>query len=963
MKAKILKKLSYYISILFLIFLSFLIVFVVTISIKPLKINFLNYFDRESKIIQSANLKEIGDLYLSFNKVSKNFEIMIEDLVVDESYIPVTVISFNLDFISPEKLFQLSLKIFDGDLTTKISFLSDDTKKKNLYGKFLKKLEFLKKFDEIEIINNKLKIITDSERYLHFFVDLKYTHETISGLFKHNDESDNFFTFYFSKNELLNLNLEFKNFEIDFLKLFVEDQNFDFSNAYITGNSEIIISENTSIKKLFFNLFLTGNLKYETYYGMHDFKLEKIKVDGKLKDEILQVFAKFPHNESIFSIGTSINLFQKVQPSIFFGIDSITVDSLLDIWPKNLKESVFTWMDKNASGLITNCEFNLKFVFFEDNISVDQLTGNFDLSDVEIQYMDSMPSVVMLEGRGFLTNKKVTFDIDSGFSNNLKLVNGTVDLFDLDTDIEKANIDLRITSENNFIIDYLDLSPINRESFSKLRKISGEVDLNLYLDFPLFVDLKAEEINYSSDVKIFEANMPKIYKNFSVESLILDLKIDPEIVTYVGTGLTNGSEVSFKGNQSFVNGYVSDNINGKINLRGEFLNSLLNKKRSNFNGLIPIDFSYITEDDSKFKIEGFGDLSSFYADSAFLGDNLDLKNGRLRFIFRPFNKNYSGFIDVTAPDLNAELNFLFNDKEIVSVDVPKFKTTIQNFTMDVKKNEIYKVILSGEELSLNDIDFNNDNDFFADQDIDLLLDFRKLTLDKISFENSKIAFKKKGGEFDSLEIKLKDKKNFHKILIEPTLHERIFSLESNNASQLFQLVDLDLNLKSGRLDVNGKRNLGAKEYIGTIKGDDFVLMNAPFLTNFFTLFSLKGLAQKLGDGGILFESFSGDYNFEDEILVMSNSLIKGSELGIHFNGKMDFNSKEFDADGTIIPAYTINTLLTKFPIVGDIITAGSPEEGLIGANFNIKKIEGKYEISYNPISVFVPNIIKNFLGN
>ena len=67
--------------------------------------------------------------------------------------------------------------------------------------------------------------------------------------------------------------------------------------------------------------------------------------------------------------------------------------------------------------------------------------------------------------------------------------------------------------------------------------------------------------------------------------------------------------------------------------------------------------------------------------------------------------------------------------------------------------------------------------------------------------------------------------------------------------------------------------------------------------------------------------------------------------------------------GSIIPAYTINTLLTKFPIVGEIITAGSPEDGLIGAKFKVEKIEGEYDISYNPISVFVPNVIKNFLGD
>ena len=86
-------------------------------------------------------------------------------------------------------------------------------------------------------------------------------------------------------------------------------------------------------------------------------------------------------------------------------------------------------------------------------------------------------------------------------------------------------------------------------------------------------------------------------------------------------------------------------------------------------------------------------------------------------------------------------------------------------------------------------------------------------------------------------------------------------------------------------------------------------------------------------------------------------------MGIQFDADLDLDTDIFNAKGSVIPAYTINTLLTKFPIVGDLITAGSPEDGLIGANFEVENINDEYKISFNPISVFVPNLIKNFLGN
>mgnify|MGYP004286205139 CR=1 FL=1 len=45
------------------------------------------------------------------------------------------------------------------------------------------------------------------------------------------------------------------------------------------------------------------------------------------------------------------------------------------------------------------------------------------------------------------------------------------------------------------------------------------------------------------------------------------------------------------------------------------------------------------------------------------------------------------------------------------------------------------------------------------------------------------------------------------------------------------------------------------------------------------------------------------------------------------------------------------------------LTKNMGNSSLIVAKFKVEKINGEYEVFYNPISVFVPNIIKNFLGD
>ena len=89
MKSKYLKNFSIFLSFLLLVILTFLIFFTVIISIKPLKLNFLDYFDRESIILKKTEIDEIGDIFLTFNKVSKNFELIVEDIVVDDFFLLV----------------------------------------------------------------------------------------------------------------------------------------------------------------------------------------------------------------------------------------------------------------------------------------------------------------------------------------------------------------------------------------------------------------------------------------------------------------------------------------------------------------------------------------------------------------------------------------------------------------------------------------------------------------------------------------------------------------------------------------------------------------------------------------------------------------------------------------------------------------------------------------------------------
>ena len=707
---------------------------------------------------------------------------------------------------------------------------------------------------------------------------------------------------------------------------------------------------------------MNGGVSYETNFGSKVLTFKKDKLTGIFNDTELSVSFNFKDIKSIYGVGIKTKI-KKTNPTFFLKIDKIFVKNLLKIWPKNLMNSTFFWMNENSIGILKNIILEVDFNIYDKKIQIVDVSGNFKCEDVKISYMEGMPEITGINANAIIQNSKVSFDISSGNSSNLEVISGFVDLYNLDTDNEKAKINLNINSGNNYIVEYLKLTDIDPNNYNKLNDIFGNVDLNLELNFPLLVDLKADEINYSANAKIINGNYKLLNNGYEIEDLEIEIKVNPDVVNFFGEGRLLSSKINFTGNQIIRGIEVVDEIEGKINIQSsELFNFFPEEFYENTSGILPINFSYIKSKDD-FKFEGIGETDQFNVESKFLGKNLSFSNGKLRFIFSPYGENLSGFLDVKTKNIDVEVNLILSDLKLKNIDVLKFKSPNQDFSLTMKKQDFTEINVSGNKISIPPIKINENSTLNSFDKIQFNLDVYETIIDKNKFTNPIVYFEKKNNEFVNLNIRLDGEKDYHQISIKDEENKKIFLLETNFVPGLLNIFDIDLEINTGSLKIEGEKQNDSNVFKGNIAGKDFVFLDAPFLANFITLFSLQGLAQKLKDGGIIFESLKGKYEFSDDKLRVIDTLMKGSELGIQFDTVVGFKNDYFLTTGSVIPAYTINTLLTKFPIVGDIITAGSPEDGLIGAKFKVEKENDEYKVSYNPISVFVPNLIKNFLGD
>jgi hypothetical protein len=103
--------------------------------------------------------------------------------------------------------------------------------------------------------------------------------------------------------------------------------------------------------------------------------------------------------------------------------------------------------------------------------------------------------------------------------------------------------------------------------------------------------------------------------------------------------------------------------------------------------------------------------------------------------------------------------------------------------------------------------------------------------------------------------------------------------------------------------------------------------------------------------------FSTDPNF----VRIGDSLIQGAELGASAQGVIRKQDGALDIGGTVIPAYSLNSAIGQFPIIGQLLTGGKGQ-GVFGMNFALRGTMAEPRLVVNPVSALAPGPFRNIFG-
>ena len=145
-----------------------------------------------------------------------------------------------------------------------------------------------------------------------------------------------------------------------------------------------------------------------------------------------------------------------------------------------------------------------------------------------------------------------------------------------------------------------------------------------------------------------------------------------------------------------------------------------------------------------------------------------------------------------------------------------------------------------------------------------------------------------------------------------------------------------------------------------LKIENFKLINAPGVVKLLSLADLGGLADLAEGEGLTFDFLEVDMEKNKGFLKINEILALGPSMSVLMDGYQE-KSGLTSLRGTLVPAKTLNKLISKIPVIGNIVIPKEVGEGLFGISFKMKGPKGKIKTIINPIRTLTPRFIQKII--
>lgn len=673
-------------------------------------------------------------------------------------------------------------------------------------------------------------------------------------------------------------------------------------------------------------------------------------------------------------------------------IAKFKLDDLSKFWPRYLAEPAWEWCKQNLfGGYAENGKFIFTFGYDEKNkgINLLDLQGKAYVVDSNISYLEGMPVVNNVYGTAYFSTSEIDIKVDKGVSNGVIITGGNVRLYDLNQYHNYIDINIKGNSSVSDALRFIDNPPLNyaKEIGINPDSVSGDVEIDLGLNFELYQNLSPDEIKVDVKADLQNLKYPKAFDGKDLTAEKLFLQVNSEGFEVKGNAEFDGIPLKVAFNEFFknktykskgtLNFVLNDDVKRKFGIDVELLNEPY------ISGYADVAAELTVMQDNKTKVAVDADLKNADIDYSFLGFKkaagiagnikaaLEINKNKISKI-SSFNLKKSDF------DLSGDIS-LDKNSELKTINISRIhgpKTSAKAKIEFADKGKKVKINVSGNSYDLTELfaatenkaatnKDKTDDDWSNVPDTEVFIAVNSLWTNPNTpiknFAGSAVLKPKIGidevhmvgnyGSDKSIKLKLD--------YVPRPEGEYLLSIDSNNAGSTLRVLRLYNDMTGGILKIEAKRNRN-KEFIGHAQIRDFSIHNTPLMAKLLTVASFSGILDLLRGEGLTFSHFDAPFEYKNKVLYINDAKMFGNVIGFTGNGSYERVSKDINIKGIVSPAYSLNSLIGKIPVVGSVLAG---KDGTVFAvSYKIKGNVHEPKISINPLSVFSPNSVKDLFS-
>ncbi len=663
------------------------------------------------------------------------------------------------------------------------------------------------------------------------------------------------------------------------------------------------------------------------------------------------------------------------------GFFNLPVGKLAHYWPEDLGVDARRWVLENVhGGLIPEARFDIDLRPDDwDRATPRPGMARLDwtFQNVSARYFGDLPPLDSANGTGFVDGLEFGLTVTDAVAGGLEVSEGRLHVADLTARPPILDIEFVSRGAMADALAVLDARPLRLAKALSIvpGEVGGRSATRARFRIPLRQDVTLEKIGYSAAANIADMSLAGMPGGYGLTHGAFSLTADPEGLQISGQGAVNGVPMEVEWQRSFQVPPTAAadvlSVRGRMDLaqwRDLGLQSL-----PGLRGSIGLAATVELFDGGRRRGRAQLDLGGAELDWRQIGwaKPVDIP-ARLDLSFESAKEDAPtqyGF-DFAGGGLNARGRAAFDPaRGLTALSSDGFRLGATQLAMDlaVRPDGGYRLDLRGPSLDLRAfVPKLLDGTPSADEPfMELNLDVQRVFLtDEVELNRLTGTGSRLAGEWRRADM--------HATMaggqtvgftVRPEGNDRRFIVIAGDAGGMARALGLYPDARGGTMFLTflvPAADGPDDTIIGSLRADNFRVVRAQVLTRLLTLGSLTGLSDALNDKGITFTRLDVPFTMRGRRLNIDRARAVGPALAVIATGDYGRDDEALQFQGTVVPSYTINSVLGVIPILGELLI-GRKGEGVFAFTYKVNGTLSQPKVSVNLLSGLAPGFLRRIV--